>query len=263
MNKQCYLFVLLIFWISQLFSQTNSGSRLTAMGNISAAVNDVWGVATNPAAICDVMQPTAQLSHQEHHFSKSIRNQGLAVVIPKGRQVFGLSLQRYGIPEYHTLRAGIVATRQFGPQLAIGIRGNYHQLKIDQYGLTTAISVDLGAIYRLSAEMSVGLYIDNLSKQGYRTGTAHTDIPSLAYVGIAYRTSAKLLIASTLSKDDIAIGLDYRFIELISLRAGVSLNPYIHYFGLGFNPSKFLVDFAFTKHSNFGFSPQLTIGYVF
>ncbi|MEJ5995491.1 hypothetical protein WG904_13770 [Pedobacter sp. Du54] len=263
MNKQFYLFMLWIFCVNQLFAQTNQGSRLTAMGKNGAAVNDVWGVVANPAAISKIAGPTIQLSHQEHYFSKEIRNQGLAFVLPIRRQAFGFNLQRYGIPEYQSFNMGIVATRQFGPKLAIGLRGNYHQLKIDHYGVTSGLSVDVGTIYQLSTELSFGLYLNNLSKQSYRTKLISTIIPSTAYIGIAYRTSSKLLIANTISKNDVALGIDYQFIQALSLRAGISLNPFIHYFGIGFSTTKLLADFSFTKHSNFGYSPQLTIGYVF
>ena len=263
MNKQFYLFTLLIFCGNSLVAQTNQGSRLTAMGCNGSAIHDVWGVTANPAAISTVLHPTVQLSHQAHYFSKMIRNDGLVFVLPVKRQLFGLGLQRYGIPEYQTIKVGIVATRQFGPKLAMGLRANYHQLAINNYGTATGISIDIGTIYQLSNELTFGLYFNNFSEQNYRTKIINATIPSTAYFGIAYRTSSKLLIASTISKNDISMGIDYQCIRAFSLRAGISLNPMIHYFGVGFNKSKFIADFTFIKHPNFGFSPQLTIGYVF
>lgn len=263
MNKQFYLFMLGIFYMNVGFSQTNQGARLTAMGNNGAAVKDLWGVATNPASITNIQFPSIQLNHQEHIFAKSVDNQALAFVVPVNRQSFGLNLQRYGIPEYHYIQAGIIFTRQFGSKLAIGLRANYHQLKINNYGATTGISLDIGTIYELSNELCFGFYINNPSHENYNTKAIYITIPTTAYIGIAYRTSDKLLIATTMSREDVSTGIDYQVIKAFSLRAGISLNPFTHYFGIGLNTSKIVTDFTFTKHPNFGYSPQLTIGYVF
>jgi len=263
MNKQFYLFTFWVLCGNSVFAQTNQGSRLTAMGCNGAAIFDVWGVTANPAAISHVISPTLQLSHQEHFISRMIRNDGLALVIPVNRQRFGLSVQRFGISEYQIIKAGVVATRQFGPKLSLGIRANYHQFAIENYGSTVGISMDFGTIYRLSTDLTFGFYLNNFSQQSYHPKIINATMPSKAYFGITYRTSSKLLLASTVSKGELALGADYQCNNMLSLRAGVSSHPFIHYFGIGLNKSKFLADFTFTKRPSFGFSPQLTIGYVF
>ncbi|MBC7615198.1 MAG: hypothetical protein H7202_03955 [Pedobacter sp.] len=263
MNKQFYLFTVGILWVNILFAQTNLGARLTAMGNNGAAVKDIWGVAANPAAIGNVPHPTLQITHQEHFFTKAVSNQALALAFPINRQIIGLNLQRYGISEFQNIKAGLVITRQFGKKLAIGLRANYHQLKISNYGTTTGISIDVGTIYQFTDDLCFGFYINNPSKETYRNKSLYITIPTAIYLGIAYRTSNKLLVASTMSTDALAIGVDYQFIKSFSLRGGLSLNPFTHYFGMGFSKSTFLTDFSFTKYPSFGYSPQLTIGYVF
>ena len=263
MNKQFYLFTVGILCTNILFAQTNLGARLTAMGNNGVAVKDIWGVAANPASITDIPYPTLQLTHQEHFFTEALKNQALAFAFPIQRQIIGLHLQRYGISEFQNIKAGIVLTRQFGQKLAIGLRANYHQLKISNYGVTKGISIDVGTIFQFTDELCFGFYINNPSKDTYQTKSIYTTLPTTAYLGVAYRTSDKLLVASTISTDILAIGLDYQLIKSFSLRGGLSLNPFTHYAGIGFSKSKFIADFSFTKHPNFGYSSQLTIGYVF
>ena len=263
MNKQFYIFAVGMLWINILFAQTNLGARLTAMGNNGAAVKDIWGVAANPAAIGNIPHPTVQITHQEHIFTKAVSNQALALVFPINRQIIGLNLQRYGISEFQDIKVGLVITKQFGEKLEIGLRANYHQLKISNYGTTTGISIDVGTIYQFTDELCFGFYINNPSKESYLNKSLYTTIPTTMYFGIAYRTNDKLLVASTISTDAVAIGIDYQLIKSFSLRGGLSLNPFTHYVGFGFSKSTFLVDFSFTKYPSFGYSPQLTIGYVF
>ncbi len=263
MNKQLYLFSIIIFSTNTLFAQINYGTRLTAMGNNNAAVKDIWGVAGNPATIAQTPSPMIQLTHQEHFLTNEIRNQAIAVALPNKRLVFGLHLQRYGMSAFINSMVGLIISKQFGPNLAIGLRTNYHQLNISNYGSTLGISVDLGTTYQLTDELSFGFYINNPSKEVYTTKAIYTSLPTIAHFGIAYRTSDKLLIASTISKNIVATGIDYQLIKAFSIRSGLSLNPFTHYFGIGFNLLKFVVDLASVKHTNLGYSPQLTVGYAF
>lgn len=263
MNAQLYLISIIIFYTNTLFAQTNYGARLTAMGNNSAAVNDVWGVMANPASIAQTPSPMTQLTHRGHFFTNEIRNQAIAFVLPSKRLVFGLYLQRYGMSTFLDNKVGFIISKQFGPKLAIGLRTNYHQLNISNYGSTTGISVDLGTTYQLTGDLNFGFYIENPSKEAYNTKAIYTLLPTAVHFGIAYRTSDKLLIATTIRKDIIAIGIDYQLIKAFSIRSGLSLNPFTHYLGIGFNLLKLVVDFACIKHTNLGYSPQLTVGYVF
>jgi len=262
MNKKISLFTLGILYTNMIVAQTNLGSRLTAMGNNGAALKDIWAVAANPAALVGI-PAMAQLTHQEHFLTKEIRHQAVALTIPFKHQVVGVSLQQYGMSAFRNSKVGIVIAKQFGPKLAFGLRANYHQFKISNYGATIAFSVDLGTIYQFTDELCFGFYINNLSKETYRSKAINNAIPTTTYFGIAYRTSDKLILASTINKDIIAVGIDYQLIKAFSIRSGLSFNPFIHYFGIGFNHSKFVIDFAGTKHPNLGYSPQLTIGYVF
>lgn len=261
MNKQFYLLITGILYIPLAFAQTSQGARLTAMGNNGTAVSDIWGVATNPAAIKNIVFPTFQLNYQKHYFSTEIRNEAFAFVLPINRQLFGLHVSRYGIAEYHLLKVSFVATRQFGPKLAIGLRTNYHQQAINHYGTTSGISLDIGSIYQVSDKLTFGFYINNFPTANYHF--SNIDIPLAMYFGIAYQANNKLLVAGALNKEDVAIGLDYKPIPLFALRVGLSVNPFTHYFGVGFNKSKLIIDISFTKHIYFGYSPQFTIGYVF
>jgi len=263
MTKQLYIFTIGAFCTHLLYGQANMGTRLTAMGNNGTAVRDLWGVAANPASFTGISYPTVQLSHQQNFFVKELSNQSLALALPANRQVFGLNLERYGLSEFQNIQIGIVTNRQFGPKLSIGLRAKYHQLSIQNYGNTVGFSIDIGTLYQLTEEICLGFYLTNPSKEKYGAKSIDLHIPTTTHAGIAYRTSEKLLLASTVSEDFFAIGLDYQLIKPISLRSGISLNPFTHYAGIGFSSLKFLADFTFRKHPDLGYSPQFAFGYVF
>ncbi len=116
--------------------------------------------------------------------------------------------------------------------------------------------------------LSFGLYLNNPSKEIYNTNIIKFEIPASAHAGLAYRVSSKFLIATTVNKElfnpwNIAVGFDYQLISQFSLRSAISLMPFKQHVGFGFNSSRLAIDAAFTRHPSFGYTPQITIGYVF
>lgn len=264
MKAKNYIIILSILSINFVYGQNNQGSRLTAMGNNGAAVKDIWGVQANPSGINEVRSAAFQFNYQKYLLAEGLSSQALALVLPFQNKAIGLNLQRYGISSYHEIKAGVIFSKQFGPRLAIGWRGNYHQIKITNYGTSTAFSIDVGMMYQLNKQLCFGLHLNNPSQERHQT----KPIPSTFHIGIAYRTSEKLLIATTISYDlmqstMVAIGIDYQLIESMSLRGGLSIKPFNRYAGLGLNLKKLSLDLSITSNPNLGFLPQITIGYAF
>lgn len=264
MRTIIYTIFLYFSSINFVYGQNNQGSRLTAMANNGTAVEDIWSVQANPAGITKILSTAFQFNYQKYWLAKDLSSQALALVLPLRSKAIGLNLQRYGIATYHEIKTGLVFSKQFDHRLAIGLRGNYHQIKISNYGTSSAFSVDVGLMYQFSKQLSFGLYFNNPSKERHKT----KPISSTFHIGVAYQASAKLLIATTISRDlaqstMAAIGIDYQMIESINLRGGLSLKPFNQYAGFGFNLKKLSIDLSMTSNPNLGYLPQITIGYVF
>ncbi|SFG76464.1 hypothetical protein [Pedobacter insulae] len=268
MIKPIYLFYVFIFSTPLVFAQSQQGGRLAAMGNNGAAVKDIWGTSTNPASISELKVPALQLNYEKHFLADDLSSAALAFVFPCNRYSFGINIQRYGIPEFSTIKTGLIVAKQFGQKLSIGLRANYHQIKISNYGTTKGISVDIGVFFQLNEKLFVGAYINNPSQESYNTRVINIAVLTSAHIGLAYQTSAKVLIATTLSKEldlpwNVAMGIDYQLIKSLSIRSGVSVAPFKHHIGIGLSSLHFLTDVTFIKDPNLGYSPQITIGYVF
>lgn len=268
MGKLFYVFQIIIFSAQPLLGQNDQGSRLTAMGNNGTAVKDTWGTAANPAAISGMEGPSIQTSYKRHFFAKELSSGAISLVLPIKRYSFGLYLQRTGTPDFTTSSAGLIVTKQFGPNLSLGLRANYHQIQISSYGTTNGFSFAIGTFYKFNNELSIGFYLNNPSKETYSTKSINLTIPTSGHFGIAYQASNKFIIATSLSKQlltpfDIAIGFDYQLIKSFNIRSAVSLKPFKQYGGFAITSNNFTIDIAFTRHPSLGYSPQITIGYVF
>jgi len=251
-----------------LFAQNNLGPRLTAMGNNGAAVTDVWALQANPSGITSLDRPTISLNYIKHLFSNEISTQASVAIIPFKNNFVGASFERYGFAEYSESKIGFAYAKKFGDKLSIALNGNYHQLKIANYGSSTSFSIDVGALYHFNEEFAFGAFVSNPSKQKFTSSEVLITIPTSFNVGASYLASDKVLIATSISKVlnqsiDISLGIDYKIIDLLSLRGGLSTKPFKQYAGFGLSYKKFLLDMATTYDANLGYAPQIAIGYAF
>lgn len=251
-----------------LFAQNSLGPRLTALGNNGAAVTDVWALQANPSGITSIEKSIVSLNYIKHLFSNEISTQSLVAVIPLKNNFFGASFQRYGFAEYSESKIGFAYAKKFGEKLAIALNGNYHQLKITNYGSSTGFSVDIGALYNFNNALTFGAFVSNPSKQKFSSTEILVAIPTSFNLGASYLASDKVLIATSVSKMlnqsiDVSLGIDYKIMDLLSLRGGLSVKPFKQYAGFGLNYKNFLFDMATTYEVNLGYAPQISIGYAF
>ncbi|WP_131537155.1 PorV/PorQ family protein [Pedobacter nototheniae] len=263
-----YSFLLILLSTSSLFAQNNLGPRLTAMGNNGASTTDIWSLQANPAGITGIVSPTISLNYIKHLFSNDVSTQALAVVIPLKKNFVGLSFQRYGFSAYSEMKIGFAYAKKFHNNLAIALNINYFQLKIINYGASNGFSVDIGLLYHLNEQLTLGAFVSNPSRQKYGSKEIEAKIPSNLNIGATYKTSDKLLIASTITKIlkepiDVKVGLDYKILNILSLRAGLSIKPFKQYAGFGISYKKMLIDMATAYDPNLGYAPQIAIGYAF
>jgi len=251
-----------------LFAQNNLGPRLTAMGNNGAAVSDVWAIQSNPSAICHLDAPVVSISYIKHLLSDEVSTQALAAVVPFKNNSFAAGFQRYGLPEYQENKISFAYAKKFGKKLSFGLNVNYHQLKIESYGSSTGFSVGVGVLYQFLNHFAVGAFVSNPFKQKFSSTEVLTELPMSYNIGASFSASDKLIIATTVSKFinhtiDVSLGIDYKIIDLLSLRGGLSVKPFKQYAGFGLNYRKFLLDMATTYDANLGYAPQFSIGYAF
>ncbi|WP_316803420.1 hypothetical protein [Pedobacter nototheniae] len=263
-----FSFLLLLIATAPLFAQNNLGPRLTAMGNNGASVTDIWSLQANPAGITGITSTSISLNYTRHLFSNEVSTQSFAAVAPFSNNYVGLSFQRYGLSDYNEMKVGFAYAKQFHKKLSIALNINYFQVKITNYGASSGFSVDAGVRYHFNEHLTFGAFASNPSKQKYSNKEIEAKIPSSFNIGVSYVPSNRILIAATVAKIlkepiDVSIGLDYKILDLLSLRAGLSAKPFKQYAGFGLNYKKFSMDMATAYDPNLGYTPQIAIGYAF
>ena len=268
MDKYIITFSLLFLLGNSCFAQSLIGARLRSMGNNNAAVNDTWNFTGNFKENIEIYKPTIAAGYAKYFYGDDLSNQSLKFVMPLKKYEVGVNFLRYGISEYNEITTGISIAKNFGDQFSIGLRTNYHQLKIQNYGSTSGFSIDVGIMYHINNELTFGFNINNPSREAYINTKLLIKIPSIINVGAAYQASNKVLFAINLSRkfnetNDAGIGLDYQIIEFLSLRGGITIKPFKQYGGIGIDYKKFKLDLALESDPYLGYSSQIGFAYAF
>lgn len=264
----CYRVLLLLLLSINAKGQVNSGARFTGMGNTGTALRDVYSLMSNQAGVANFETPILSFSFQTPFLGTDISSQSVLFVLPVRVGVLGYTISNYGIPKvYSNLKSGLSFSRSFGPQLAMAMTVNYHQLQIPNYGSSRAFSIEFGAQCVFIERWIIGAHIENPGHFNYKT-ESYYQIPSILRLGNSFKMNEQILLSIDgiyrLSENfDANVGIEYSLVEYLKLRGGISFNHFQQYAGFGIDYQNFLFDVAAILHPRLGISPQIALSYVF
>lgn len=266
--QKLYSFFVLILIGFPSFSQEIFGPRATAMGNASVALTGVWANNANAAGIAAVVTPTFAVGYENKFTIKDLSSKTVVGVAPlKNHYKLGASFQSYGNPTYSINKSGLSLAKAFGKNLYTAITLNYHQINIENYGNSRSFSVEAGMQLEALPNFWIGAHVANPNQSKFADNSEQL-IPAHLKFGVAFVMSNKLLISTEFEKVldaqmDFKVGLEYKIVEFLALRGGISANTFKQYGGFGLNYQKFNLDFSVSSHPILGYSPQIAIGYAF
>ena len=86
--------------------------------------------------------------------------------------------------------------------------------------------------------------------------------------GLSYRPGNKITLSVETWKDieypaSLRAGLEYKVLDKLPIRTGIATAPFHQYFGLGFAPKNFRIDYALSNTSrNLGLSHSFSVSYL-
>lgn len=244
----------------------NLGARSHAMGNAAVALKDDFSIFNNIGASAEIDDITL-ISSFSHKFGFApFRNLGAGILYPHNMGVFSFSLRRFGTDLYHEQHLGLGFSNKLGI-VSLGVKINYSQYTVLEMGTAGVPHIEFGGVAELFPTLSFGAHIYNLTQAKLDTERG-VSLPVIVKSGFAYIPVDELTICVAVEKNieqDVRIGagLEYNFLHKFHLRSGISTAPFQQYYGLGFSPYNFTLDYALDNHNILGLSHQLSITYKF
>jgi hypothetical protein len=248
-------------------SQQNIGPRLISMGSAGAAIPDVWSVSANPSLLTENKTIIVAINYQKPLVDLTIGNQAAGISYPLKKSTIGIYCSRYGMEEYNEIQASTMISKKFGRTFSLALRGNYHQIKIANYGSISAFSADVGLAFFLSPTFLIGFYINNITHGKYPLKSIANEIQAKFHGGFSYILSDRIIFTSNVNYEDSFIentfGFEYNITNHFSLRLGLSTRPLNKFMGIGISLQKLKIDLAITRTAFFTYTPQIGLNYAF
>jgi hypothetical protein len=246
------------------FERTAVGARSASLGNAyTGLADDVWAIYFNPAGLSQLDSWEISFYHSPQTFGlQELSLSAAAAALPISLGTVGIAARRYGYELYREVSGTASFARTLSPNVHIGVSLNYHTVAIRNYGSAGTIGLDVGVLVRLLERVRWGTMITNLNSP--TIGEASEGLPQRFSTGIAYTPADVLSLVFDLQKEspfdvNSRFGFEYRIVDAVAVRGGVSDTPSQFAGGFGIRFSFLQLDYGFTTHQELGWSHHASI----
>jgi len=266
-----YFFIILFSCFSLIsFSQYNAlytyDAESNALGGCGLTQNSVWSNFTNQAGLSEINQFTIGVGTENSFGIKELSTHTAVFAIPVNGGVFGLNVAYTGFELYNESKIGLAFAKKLSDNFNVGIQVDYLGAYIEEGNNThNNFTFEIGAQKRLMRELTLGAHIFN--PIGVKLNEDE-NIPSIFKLGLRYDANDKVAVFTEGELESeqnakLKLGLEYKIIKQLQLRAGFSTNPAKNTFGLGYTLNNIQLDVAVKRHQLLGYSPQFSVSSTF
>lgn len=250
---------------AQLGTTPILGAKSLSMGNTGAAAKGIQAIYFGQAGLSDIDKYSFQVSAEQRFTLTDLSLGSAALAVRTGRfGVLGLFISNYGLEEYREQKLGLSYATKINSSINIGAQWSLNTIRINEYGSTSFLGIDLGMIAKLTEQISLGLHISNPVQISI---VDNEDTARILNLGINYQLSDKVdLYTDVRHTSDVGgslhFGIDYGIIERINFRAGIDTRTSSVHFGLAVNLSEHgHVEGGFSNHQFLGVTPGISLSY--
>lgn len=246
----------------------NLGGRQAGMGFTGVSYSDIWSSTHNQAGLAYLEKPTIGLFYENRFTIKELGLKAGAFALPTKSGVFAIDLMQFGYSKYNESKVGIAFAKQLSKRFSMGIQIDYLNTYFsEEYGNKGTAIAELGFLSQPLDHLYIGAHIYNISRSKIASYNDER-VPTILTAGISYYFSEKVLCSVEAEKDLdykalFKVGMEYRFLENLFLRAGVTSNPNQMCFGIGYSFKRIKADVSFSTHQVLGISPHVGFIYEF
>jgi hypothetical protein len=245
------------------------GARQQALAGASVAATDCWSVFGNQAGLAGINGIEVGGSFQNRFLVRELSTRSAFAIFPVQSSVFAVSFSQFGQIPFRREKVGIAYARQLTSRLSFGMQFNYYRLFLAEENRSSgSVGLELGCQFLSSEKLMLGLHIQNPYQTGVSLSAGNYYFPSRIRLGVWYDLSDDFSLTTELvngfDRHLIAIaGAEYRILEKLHLRGGVSGKPYRLSGGMGFSLSNLIFDLAVSYDQYLGNSPSVSFQYLF
>ena len=237
------------------------------MGNCTVSLNSNWGGFSNQASLAYQREYWIGVHHENRFMLAELGSSMLGVAIPVKPGTFGINVSHFGFTGYSISSGGLGYGMFLGKRFTAGVGFAFSRMQLPaEYRSANTFTVEGGIHYMPTSKLTFGFYVFNPTNSNFDD---LSDFPMLMGLGITYFPSDRLMLVAQVDDDTqraptVRCGLEFRVIERTALRLGYSpASPEGITIGIGLPIKNFDVDLNLCHHQILGFTPSLSISYLF
>jgi hypothetical protein len=242
------------------------GGRSMGMGNAHTTLADPWAIFNNIGALTEIKASQASFSYDHRMQLNELSTLAALVAIKTNQFGIGIGVSQFGDKDFSQSQAGLGIAHRLGIA-SLGLKVNYFQTHVGGLGTAGTAVFEFGGLAELSPTVFFGAHVYNPTMASYG-GDSPEKLPTIVKAGISYRPSDKVSANLEAEKDillppQLKLGIEYSILQMLWLRVGFNTNPERVFYGIGFRPRRFHIDYAMTQHHRLGFTHHFSFSYLF
>ncbi len=262
----CLCFALLPMYAQYPVNQI--GGRAVGMSGASVCIKDIWAQYHNQAALAYLSNIGIGVAFQNSFLIKELSTKSISVAIPLKSFVLGVNYYYFGYTKFNENKLALAFAKKIGKRIALGGQIDYFHTHISrQYENKSAAVGELGIIAEPVNNLLIAAHVFNVWNAKFENSQDEY-MPNTMKIGVAYllQNSSTVSIEAEKSVNEkilIKTGVEIKFLDKFTVRAGVLGKPMAYSFGLGYEYKAFQLNIAFIEHHILGYSPAVSILYTF
>ena len=236
----------------------------TGLGAYSKKFVDVYSATSNQAALAQLKSGAFGVYGERRFMLEDLNGFSGIVALPVAYGTFGLQADFFGSSKaFSESQIGLIYARKLTEQVDIGVKMNYHSIRVPGYQSASAINFEGGVILHLTDKLHTGIHVYNpMSSKIGKSG--NEKLASIYRFGLGYEASDKVFLSTEIVKQEdqqlgVNAGLQYNLYSRLFLRTGISTATNNSYVGLGLQMGVGRIDVNTAYHPQLGFTPGILL----
>jgi hypothetical protein len=241
------------------------GARSMGMANAHVTLEDGWSTFNNIGALGRLPSTQAFFSYDHRLGIQELTTLAAGAAVVRDFGVFGVGLSHYGGTLFNQQNIGIGFSNTVGIA-SVGFKVNYFQTNIEGFGRNGSPILEFGGVASLGPSLFFGAHVYNFTRSKF-SKASFDYLPTVIKAGLSYRPSVKLMVNVEAEKEIILLpqfkmGIEYNLLNKLWARSGIHTHPSNLFFGMGFKPRRFHIDYALSQNYRLGYTHHFSFNYI-
>jgi hypothetical protein len=260
-------FLLLCFTGSSQVVRQPLSIRYAGLGAYSKNFVDVFSGASNQAALAQLKAGGFGVYGERKFLLEELNQFSSVIAVPTSSGTFAVQGDYFGFNSFNENQLGIAYARSIAKQVDVGVKFNYHTIRMAGYGSASTVNFEAGTIFHLTEKLHTGFHVYNPLGSKFSKNT-NEKLASIYKAGVGYEPSDKFFISTEIIKQEdqpvnVNVGMQYNLQQTVFFRGGISTLTNNTYLGVGLLLGIARVDLNAAYHPQLGFTPGILLLFNF